>query len=85
MLHHRKDILNHELLLFFELRERDLLNFWRSDPCLKLHRRVEYVASGHVYRPCMASRTQRVFYQLPEVVLHETLWKMRSMVRGAGT
>lgn len=66
MLYCRKDIFNHELLLFLELLERDSPNEWRCDLGMKLHRRVEYTASGRVYRFCMASQTQGVFYQLPK-------------------
>lgn len=66
MLHLRNDILNHELLLFLEMLGRDLPNHWRCDLCMRLHRRVEYTASGLAYRPCIASQTQAVFYRLPE-------------------
>lgn len=66
MLHRRKDICNHELLLFLELLEHDLPSHWQCDLCMKLHRRVEHTASGRAYRPCLASQTQGVFYQLPE-------------------
>ncbi|KAH0238120.1 hypothetical protein KCV06_g138, partial [Aureobasidium melanogenum] len=66
MLHRRKDICNHELLLFLELLKHDLPSHWQCDLCMKLHRRVEHTASGRAYRPCLASQTQGVFYQLPE-------------------